>query len=263
MSTITVRASSLSGVVDCPRRYVAKAARKSIEESGFELLPSLQNAGSVVGTAVHNAAHAVVAGGTVHDAIQAAVCEVDEAARGIVWTSDVKNRDAAIEKARILAGAVAEAAARRYAPDYVEVELAGQLGGVTLTGHIDYTESAIGRISDLKTGKKGDFHAQLGAYALLAAANGITKARTLEIMHGRVVDGRGVVDVYSYDVRASVGEAKAKAALAGELLKRWYDLNDPEALPCNTMSFLCGPNWCPAYGTTFCAISNHLNKESE
>jgi len=260
MSTpITIRASSLSELFDCPARWEAKYVRNM-------RLP--RSAAAQLGTAVH-------AGTSLYDQsrLDGNPLTPDEAAGAVVDAvyrpeEDVDWGDESPKEAEAIGIALHKRYCKEIAPkqDYVAVEaLCESLEitdlGISLTGTTDRifrTVDGFG-IADIKTGKtavaadgtvKTAGHAaQLGVYELLAgAALGCTidaPAQIIGLQVAKTARGQraGMASVHN------ARELLIGDELSPGLLQMAADLLHAGRFFGNCRSQLCTPKFCPAHTT--------------
>lgn len=271
MTTI-VRASSLSGYADCPRRAAARMLCAEIEASGHILRSLPHGIGAAVGTAVHAAAAVTLTArlrtGTLppaDDARDAARDALREAIAGeVVFDRDTPAPDAAEVQALRMADAWRDGIAPQVEPVAVEERLEAEaLPGLVLSGQSDVIAREAGRVRDLKTGaRRGHHRPQLGAYSLLARTHGIDVREAAEDFVARVAvkKEQPPAETHLHDVTGAEVAAMAvlrridadiRAFRVGDP-ERGIAPGDPWAFLANPMSKLCSDRWCPAWGTSWC-----------
>tara|TARA_Y100000310_G_scaffold76159_1_gene72585 strand:- start:2115 stop:2849 length:735 start_codon:yes stop_codon:yes gene_type:complete len=128
--------------------------------------------------------------------------------------------------------------------------------GYVVSGHADViTEEAV---RDLKTGKMLTCHAQLGGYELQRRFHGMKKSKSViidSIKRPPKTAPRPKYEKLVYNpelctilAQQTIGRIKAD-------MDRFCKGKDAGLSRCfqpNTMSVLCGPKYCPAFGTDFC-----------
>jgi len=252
--TLSARCSMLPGWGDCARRAAAKQWPGLVTGAGFELRETLPSVGAAIGTAVHK----IVEGATLgKDGTGAAVDAFNEQiAKGCEWDDRTKNAITGEAQIKSLAKAMAPHLTD-LKPVLLEQKLtAGLRNGWKLTGHPDIYEETR-RLTDYKTGKPWAYKSQMGAYTLLLEAHEFTveEARVLFVPR---VGPRTPQPPPS--VKAWKGiELRWMKAAAYETLGRmtiqveqFEESSDPLVIPANPMSMMCGPKYCPAWGTEFC-----------
>jgi hypothetical protein len=275
---VVIRASSLSGYPDCPRRAAARLFRREIEAAGFRLRRIPRAIGAVIGSAVHASAEmaflfkaktgdlpgaAVTADFAAENLVEALAqgeIRYDGSTRGATW-----NRDVAAQQTVSMAGAYYRVVAPKVHPILVETRLEAEVApGVVLSGQPDIVAREPNAIRDLKTGARGaGSHApQVGAYALLSRANGVDIDEASIDWLQRVRPGKPQPDPVSKPVRIAQAETAATNILRhiegdlrtfrdGDPARRILP-GDPWAFVANPSSMLCSAKWCPAHGTEFC-----------
>lgn len=260
MQVVTIRASSLAGLFDCPAMWYAHHIRGlKLPRSGKAQLGTAVHAS----TAVYDKSKLDGSGITVDEAAAAAVDAIHKPEEEVSWDDDMPATDA--EKiARALHSRYCSEIAPRQ--DYAAVEVKCERLeiadlGIALTGTTDRVrrvESGYG-IADLKTGKQAVAadgtvatakHAvQLGVYELLAEnASGIPitePAQIIGMQTGKTEKAQrvGVAEVHT-----------ARELLVGTedqpgVLEHASRLIHSGAFYGNPSSPLCNPKYCAAYAT--------------
>lgn len=260
MKMVSIRASSLPDLLDCPARWEARhLLGRRLPSSGIAQLGIAVHAG----TALFDQAHLDGADITADDAAGAVVDAIYRPDREVDWTGD---RPEKIER-------IALSLHRRYcaeiAPnrDYVGVEvlceaLAIEDLGLTLTGTTDRIridpDGQLG-ICDIKTGERAvtaagvvmtqSHIAQMGVYELIAeAATGQTltaPAQIIGMQTGKTAAAQ----------RIGVGEiGRARELLVGDgetpgLLEYASRIIHSGLFYGNPKSMTCHPKYCPLYAT--------------
>ncbi len=272
MTPTIIRASSLSGYGDCPRRAAARVFRREVEAAGYPLRELPNGIGAAVGTAVHAAAaltlKARMASGTLAppgDARDAARDALREAAgEGIVFDRGTPDLPAAEAQALRMADAWRDGIAPGIDPVAVEERLEAEVvPGLVLSGQSDVIAREAGRVRDLKTGaRRGHHRPQLGAYSLLARTHGVDVRAAAEYFVARVPLSKPqpAAETHVHDIAGA--EVAAMAVLrridADLHAFRYGDPDrslapgEPWAFLANPSSMLCSDRWCPAHGTRFC-----------
>lgn len=255
---ITVRASSLPELFDCPARWEAKHILK-------KRMPSSPNA--LIGTAVHAGAAAYDSANllgspiNVDDAAGAAVDAIHNPKEEVDWAGESK------QEAEDIAVALHGLYCKELAPqqNYVAVEAKCESLkisdlGITLTGKVDrvrQTEDGLG-IADIKTGKtavaadgkvnvKGHA-AQLAVYELLASASVgqpmSAPAQVLGLQVAKTPKGLRAAAAEVENTRELlVGDEESPGLLgyAASILKSGMFCGNPR-------SMMCDAKYCPIYG---------------
>lgn len=276
-----IRASSLSGYADCPRRAAAKLFRREIEGAGYALRELPSNVGAAVGTGVHGGAALLLkekaATGELPPldvATDAAITELRKAAEpGITFDRETPALNEAEQQVARMLRIYRAQVAPEVQPIAVERRLEAHVSpGIILSGQSDVIAREPGRVRDLKGGKTMGSHGpQIGAYSLLArSGDEPVDIRDVVIdFVQRVPLKKPQPDavVHRYDV------AVAETAAINVLRHMEDDLNtfrygnpEGEVLPgdawafvANPSSKLCSAKWCPAWGTDFCR--EHMTTE--
>ncbi|MFN3077686.1 MAG: RecB family exonuclease [Alphaproteobacteria bacterium] len=269
---VMIRASSLAGYSDCPRRAAGRIFPDAVNGAGYTLRPLPASIAAAVGTAVHKAAERILrekaASGVTPSEAEAAETAVstlhERAALGLLYDRDTPTLGDAERQVQRMAAVYHRDVAPEVTPVLVEERLESEIApGVILSGQMDVIAGAPNRVRDLKTGKSpAAARAQLGAYALLARAHGLEITGVMIDFIRRVpcrLPQPGVLS-FTYDPAECENAAIAVARnIASDL--RSFRLGDPKAgllpgdpwaFPANPNSKLCGDKWCGAFGTVFC-----------
>lgn len=271
-----VRASSLSGYADCPRRAAARMFRAVIESAGFKLRETGRSIGAAVGTAVHKGAFVMLAekartGDLPPDSVSsdAAVETVRaETQDGMMWDRETPELNTAqqqvLRMTRVYRSQVAPGIHPLIVEERLEAVVPWTRSSLVLSGQADVIAREPGRINDLKTGKrKGNHNGQIGAYALLARTNAIQDINQAGI---DFVQRASLKKPQPDAVRDSVPIERAEQTASNILRHIDGDLTmfregdaerrilpgDPAAFLANPSSMLCSAKWCPAHGTEWC-----------
>jgi hypothetical protein len=284
MTTATptiIRASSLSGYPDCPRRSAARMFRAEIIAAGHDLRDSPRSIGAAVGTAVHKAASVMLIEkaktgslpplSTCHDAAVETVKA--EAADGMLYDRETPALNEAQTQVVRMATVYHHDVAPDIQPLIVEERMEADVApGVVLSGQSDVIAREPGRVRDLKTGKMlGNHKPQLGAYSLLGRSNGIDVTEAGIDFVQRVPLKKPQPGAVS-----QVHDVAAAETAATNIIRHIQDdlqtfrrgdpvrgvlPGDPWAFPANPSSMLCSAKWCTAFGTTFCREHQEIEEE--
>ena len=273
MDYIELRASSLPGYTDCPRRAAARMFKPELAALGHDIAPARSSVSASIGTALHSMMADLLRrkqayGSLTPDDITIAVDGVrpafeSELASEVIWDQTTPHLQTAFKQLRAMAGAFLPIA-RHVEPLFIEqafTKLVNPVGGdatpVLLTGHLDVMDVR-NEIHDHKTGVKfPSCHAQLGAYAMLAEYNGH------EVSNVRVnfVQRLGVTKLDQAEAQTVRLPLEPCMSAAWSTIKQfqlhyldWVNSREPEAFPANPVSMMCTPKYCPAYGTSFCQL---------
>lgn len=258
-SIVTIRASSLADLFDCPARWEAKhLLGMTTPMGGAAALGKAVHAS----TAVFDQSTIDSAGITIDEAAGAAVDSIHKPDEDVAWDDDLPPATA-----ENIAVALHTRYCRDVAPKQtyraVEVkcdrlEIADL--GIALTGTVDrvhVTDDASG-ITDLKTGKtavaadgtvstKGHAY-QLGVYELLAhAASGLdigAPAQIIGMQTGKTEKAQRIAVAPVHDARAVLlGDEHSQG-----LLHTASNIVHSGAFFGNPRSMLCSERYCPRYG---------------
>lgn len=258
---ISIRASSIGDLFDCPARWEAKHIRKM-------RMPT--NGKAQLGTAIHKSTALFDQANLDGRALRIEECEgaaVDAIYRPegeVVWDDDDLKAREAESIARALHGRYCREIAPRQ--DYVAVEvectsLTITDLGIALTGTTDRIRRVADGmgISDLKSGKtavRADGHVetaghamQMGVYELMAErASGLpitAPAQIIGLQTGKTERGQRVATATIHGAREMlIGEPDQPGVL--ELAARMIHAG---AFPGNPRSQLCSEKYCPAHAT--------------
>ncbi len=272
---VTIRASSLTGYMDCPRRSAATMFRQEIEEAGYSLKERINGIAAAIGSGVHAGAaislqEKATAGALppLSVATDAAIETLKESvADGVTYETKGTAQHFGHAESHVLrmTAAYHSVIAPKVEPIIVETRLEAQVApGIILSGQADVVAREPGKVRDLKTTKRvGKTHnPQIGAYSLLARTAGIDVTGAVVDEIERVTLKNPQPDPVSTDYEIELVENAAANVLRhvqGDLhVFRHGDADhrvlpgDAWAFPANPSSMLCGPKYCAAYGTDFC-----------
>ncbi|MDD2878769.1 MAG: PD-(D/E)XK nuclease family protein [Acidiphilium sp.] len=276
-----IRASSLSGYSDCPRRAAARLFRQEIEAAGYILHETPQGIGASVGTSIHAAAALTLTEkantGSLAPLSAVTDCAVETyretVADGVMFDQKTPSSHDAERQIVGMAAAYNRVLAPRIEPIAIEEQLEADTPfGLVLTGRGDVLAREKNRIRDLKCGQKRSNHKpQLGAYSLLYKANGYEVETCAEDFLQRVGSKKPQPDPLTFPHDIAAAETAALSVLrhiASDIrVFREGDPamgvmpGDPWAFAANPSSMLCHPKYCSAHGTDWCA--EHMAKEAE
>lgn len=260
MQIVTIRASALKDLMDCPARFEARHIRGlRVPRSGKAQLGTAVHAS----TAVYDSSRLAGAGVTVDEAEAAAVDAIYKPEDDVQWDDDMAAKDAE---------SIARALHRRYcteiAPrqDYAAVEVQCERLeisdlGLALTGTTDRVRKVDGGfgIADLKTGKaavRADGtvatagHAmQMGVYELLAEnASGLRitePAQIIGMQTGKTEKAQrvGTAEVHTArELLVGTQDHPGVLEYASKLIHAGLFYGNPS-------SPLCHERYCPAFST--------------
>ena len=166
-----IRASSLPGYPDCPRRWAARQLRTEIEAAGYRLRTTGTSITAAIGTGVHGGAAAGLRNKMSGRRLECPSDVAIEALHGAIADVEVLMDEATAPTKRIAEQQVARmlAAFERgvlpwVAPIMVEERLQAIRGDITLSGQGDNLCEEPNALRDLKTGARASTHGpQLGA----------------------------------------------------------------------------------------------------
>lgn len=256
-----IRASSLPGYADCPRRTAARVFRSNVLAAGYSLAERPPGIGAAVGTATHAGAaaalkHQVNEGvlGPVQDSEEIAMVTLCDATTDGVMLDDVSPTMLIAERQVLRQLRTWRAqVAPQIVPMHVEVRLNAEVGDVTVSGQPDVTVD--GAIRDVKTGRVQRANgAQYGTYSLLWRAHGHAVERLVEDYIERAPLKKEQPSAISTVIDVAEAETAATAIIKRMTadLEAFRSTGEPWSFVANPASMLCGDKWCPAWGTNFC-----------
>ncbi len=268
----TIRCSMLPAWDDCSRRTGARQYTDMLATHGHTLKSLLPSVGAAIGTAMHKAAGhfllARLAGGDEPTFDECAGLAEGSLAvaldRGAVWDATTPNfLDARKQIERMLRAYWPVLVKKR--PLIVESELRATVGDAwELSGHVDCFD-ILGALDDLKTGAvQRGYIAQIGSYGLLLQACGheAKKAGMTYVPRVRLSKPQPGPIYSEYDLK----EARQVAWRTIQEITRTMDefaaTGNPHVIRANSMSMMCTPKYCPAWGTPFCT-SHQKPKEQD
>lgn len=273
-----IRASALPGWNDCARRTAARLWPREVMGAGFELRTTLPSIGSAVGTTTHAIVTAVATAkranpamgfdemaamlpGATHAALEAMH---EEISTGIEWDDSTPNLMVAQVQVERMARAFLPTL-REETPLLIEQGFEASVGsGWKLTGTLDCL-TEWGRLIDWKTGAVSrSYHAQLGAYVMLAKAHGheVRSAGTGYTERTRHRAPQKPMVWRPYDVAGIEREAWATVERVKASVGAFLETREPEKLPANPMSMMCQKKFCPAWGTAFCGLAGERDTQT-
>jgi hypothetical protein len=269
---ITIRASSLTNWLDCPRRAALAIFEKELKSAGFNQRPLLTNIGAAIGTATHAAAQYAMERKIEHGTIPTLSECADKASESLDQTKregisfDFQTQSMGV--AHLQTKRCVESFLTHVAPTITPVAIEQRLDGVIndnflLSGKCDAleaTEKSNG-VRDYKTGTSIRYHAaQLGGYSLLARANGTPIDKmTVDFMQRVPLNKTQPRAVkIEYDVGQSESLALATMKNISTSFDEFAKGGDINAFLPNPSSMLCNEKFCPAWGTKTCT---HHTKE--
>ena len=257
----------LPSYADCPRRAAAKQFRKDIEAAGFELRETQPSVGAAAGTAVHAVAASVLQAkidtgelGKLEPALDEAMAGFDEeTGNGCEWDDTTKNRNDAQKQILRMSRAYYHGVAVNVDPLAVEFPAEATVGeGWRVTGHVDLI-TRNGWVRDTKTGALvRPYHSQLGGYSLLARSAGVLPQVAGVgidfIKRGRLSSPQAEPEAMNYPVGVCEAAAWALISRIQQDMVRFIETANPWEFLANPMCMMCGPKYCPCWGTRFCEL---------
>ena len=267
---LTIRASMLPSYCDCPRRAAARIIRREIEEAGYTLREPGQGIAALIGTAFHAGAGTVIAGKLLGATVNLASAtelsittlrERTEAAATSYDTTTPTLNDGEQQIKTLTACFYHDVVPKIFPAMPPETERTGEMVGALLSGHID-VETTAQEIWDYKTGRVKKYHAQMGMYSRLRAADlglgELPGSSGLKIVHlqrtpvKKPFQGANIIE-------CNVGACERISFYTTRALIRdvnnFIKTKNPYAFTCNPDSTLCSPKYCPCHGTEFCEVT--------
>lgn len=284
---IVIRASTLSGYLDCQLRAAMVALGPLFREHGYEIEPYRANVGALVGSGVHGGAEvglkermkggAITPLSTLEDAAVETFRErrraekEEQGAVEFIMDAESPTMDGAERQVRRMIRAYRDDVVSAAHPLAVESRIEAEIRpGVILSGkadllHLDAgSTGALQTVKDLKTGRRRSppqkHLAQVGSYSLLFRTEGFrpTDAQ-IDFLH-RVKLEKPQPDVEAQPLVLEQAEAVAWATLNDFAEKALAFAKNGDAsifLP-NPNSMLCGDRFCRLYGTASCPATRRL-----
>lgn len=258
---IIIRASSLPGFQDCPRRTAARVFRNMILDAGYQLRETAQHIGASVGTATHAAlAHTfqekIKTGelGNATEDEQVGLESLRETmSRGVMWDATTPEPNTAEKQVLRMYRVFRLKAAPAMTPTAVEheVELTTKAGNI-VRGHIDLAADGI---HDYKTGTmRRQNLAQMGCYSMLSRACGENAGSLTEHYIKRVPVAEMQPEPTAHGFERDLSERVAASIIlrVERQVEQFQRDGDPQAFAANPMSVLCSAKFCCCHSTAFC-----------
>lgn len=264
MQQTIIRASTLSGYADCPRRTAAKVFKREVEDAGYALRDTPANIGAVVGTSMHAGAaaslnHKMRFGGigSAADAQQIALETFSEEMKKeeTIWDKTTPDNNTAQQQILSLLGALRATILPVITPLEVEKRLRATVSeNIVLSGQVDVNVED--GITDWKSGTTRRSNGpQYGAYLLLARSNNMPNAhKATEYYVPRVSPKKEqpAPEVHAYNqVTAEQSAVSVLKHIERDLLD-FRATGDRNTFLSNPSSVLCSDKYCPAWGSNFC-----------
>lgn len=270
MLETVIRASSLSGYADCPRRTAARILRSEIENAGYILRSTPKTIGGMVGTAMHaGTAHIMTEKkktgflGNIIEAEQAALESLENEIAGDTFLYDKYTPDLndAQKQTLSLLKACRQEILPHITPVEVEIRLEAKVSeNLILSGQLDLT--AEHGLMDWKSGRmRRPNGPQYGAYRLLAKTHGKIGDKTTEIFIRRVKADKPqpMPEIHEYQAATVENSAISVIKHMARDIDEFRKTGDPREFLANPSSMLCSDKYCPAWGTGFC--KEHKNNQ--
>lgn len=267
---IEIRASSLSGYVDCARRSAANIFSNAITAAGYTLRHTPQNIGAMIGTAMHEGCHFSLENkmkngeiGSDAEARDFALESLENALSedDVIYDRKVTfDKNDAIYQVQSLLNVCRRDVIPNITPLMVEKRLKAQVGNIILSGQVDMGVQT--GVNDWKSGTKRHHINQMGAYGLLARTHNFPSEKLNEIFIPRVKTDQHqpTATFYSYDSAVAENSALAVTKRIGRDFEEFQKTGNRFAFMANPSSMLCSDKYCKAYGTDFCR--EHKKKDN-
>lgn len=264
---ITVRASSISGYADCPRRWAARHLTGMLVMVGFypRSLPS--SVGAVIGSGTHSAVafdleHKMRTGvlAKFSDAEAAGMEELHERIEreGVMYDEISQDVNDAQLQVRRLARTYRDHVGENIRPIVVEQRMNVRHNtGMVISGQIDNLIEKPNRLRDVKTGKsRGANFGQYGGYSRILRAHKLPIAEITEDFIRRVPLAKPQPAPLSvpYDIDVCETQSEQTLQRIARDVARFKSTGDRESFLANPASSLCSDRFCPAAGTSFCPL---------
>lgn len=277
-TTITIRASSLTGYADCQLRAVAHSMPALFEEHGHEMAPPRGNIGALIGTGTHGAGEAghteLMQRGIVPplsvledagiEAFRERFREEREVSLEIIMDGEAPDANAAERQVRRMVAAYRTGVMMHANPIAVESRINAELRpGVILSGQADLLtleelESGERVVADLKTSRRPQAAAkhapQTGCYSLLFRSRGheTSSTRIDGIKRVALAKPQPPVEQQWFPVEQAERIAWATITDFADKAEAFVADGDPSRLLTNPSSLLCNPKFCRLYGKAAC-----------
>jgi len=263
---IRIRCSGLPMYLDCPRRSACNLFDDQIADAGFHISKRPVGVAAAVGTGTHDGAAYIAENlirtesrGKLEHATERAIVKYrDQIAAGVEFDDTTPNNNHAEKQISTLTRSYFHEIAPRLNLVNGEVEqyLKAQINNFMVSGHVDLADDR--QVRDLKTGRVGSYHAQVGGYSLVRRSNGAPAPTEIFIDYlPRVPISKPYPGAAVQEYNVSVCEKAAFETI--KIIQR--DVNNfissggnEWAFPANPKSSLCSPRYCAAWGSDFCAL---------
>lgn len=269
METI-IRASSLSGYPDCPRRWAARHMKPALDMQGYRTNVLPTSIGAAVGSATHSTIthdlEARMNTGAPSNWTEAQdVGEAELLARiqneGAFWDDVTPDLSDAKKTVRRLARIYRDVVAPTVKAVAVERRLlARHSTGLILSGQqdvvVDDEQSLLG-LRDIKTGKRrGANFGQYGCYSRLLRSHGqpVTSIHEDYLARVKLDQDQPAPVTIPYDIRICERQMESTVARIAKDISAFRATGDPETFTANPSSALCSAKFCQAWGTTWCKL---------
>lgn len=265
-----VRASSLSGYVDCPRRWMARQHAGLVESAGYSLNRLGRHIGSATGQATHQGALSGVRerikSGTFDaeamDDIAVATLHEETTDHEVIWDDRTPNVSVAERQVLRQVAVYRESVLPTDETEFVEPAWEGDHHtGLRITGHPDQVSYRV--LQDVKTGLQSFNAPQYGCYVMLswvAPENvQVDRIEELFIPRTKITEAAPELERFEYELGLCVAVADRILVTIDRALKEFKNMGR-SAFAANPQSMLCSNTFCPAWGTSFCPESTLVKR---
>jgi len=262
----TIRCSSISDFVDCPRRMVTKQFNSVITDRIALPRETPHVIGAITGTAVHASAqkmhnykreHGTVSNDFIDIGMSALEEGIAEAKGNIVFDDTTKSMNEAERVVKKMVSAYIPRA-ESIETEFTEKKIVAEIGGGwLLSGTVDYY--GFGDLGDIKTGavSRRHYH-QVGGYGLLLLSKSypVTTAHVDFMKRVSVKKIQPETEVVDYHLMTCMKAARYTISSIKQTMEGFLQDGDLEKIPANPASMLCSDKYCPACGTEICPYGN-------
>lgn len=263
MEPIIIRASTLPGYNDCPRRAAIRAWPRLLSAAGFNFADGPRKIYTAIGNGCH--AGAAVLSNQKKDRKSPDVAEGydvaiqlcrTESVKGIEYDDVTANMNAAEKQIVRMIGLFNTSVLPSLDPVAVEIKRPATINDqFGLSGTADM-ETAKGIIFDWKFGAVWrSCKAQLGAYSILRTAHGQGLAAGLcgcHIPRTSIRKDQPPAELTEYRCAQAEAMAQELIKIIMRDITAFLKSGNPAAFPCNPMSKLCSNKFCIGYNSDWC-----------
>lgn len=262
---LTVRASSLSGWFDCPRRWAGRHLGPVLRDMGYDV----REIPSSIGAAVGSGSHAAIAHDLEHKMETGALAGWDEVegrgeqelvdriqAEGVAWDDTTPSLSDAQFTVRRIVRRYREDVGAVVKPVAVERRInAKHRTGIVLSGQQDVVVADPFTLRDVKTGRNRSANfAQYGAYTTLLRSHAMTVYRVIEDYIARVAVTKEQPPVRHviYELEACEQQCDRTIVSIHDTFAQFDKRQSIDVFTPNPSSSLCSDKFCPLHSTDAC-----------